>query len=182
MGHHAENVSLLIANAGDAVEGAVGVGGMLFLCGSFSGGGAVAEENLLVLFQGLQGGGVGVVAAFAMGNGEVDDLAGLVGLGPGEMGAFDFDGDAIANKVQVPIAGQRAGKQSHLGQHLKAIANAQNCFSLIRMVDRCLHGWRKARDRTAAQIIAIAKAARNHHHIQIVKVGRLMPDHARGLL
>ena len=79
MGHEAGDVALAIADAGDVVHGAVGIaGGVVGAVGS-----GVAEEDLVVFFQIGEGGFIAIVIAVAMGDGNLEDLAFLRGVGEG---------------------------------------------------------------------------------------------------
>ena len=67
VGHEAEDISGLVANAGDVFTGAVGIRGV----GHGAGGIAVADENLVVGVELRERGVIGEVAAFAVGDGDV---------------------------------------------------------------------------------------------------------------
>ena len=71
VGHEAENISGLVANAGNVFTGAVGICGI----GHGAGGIAVADEDLVVGVELGQRGVIGEVAAFAVRDGDVEDLA-----------------------------------------------------------------------------------------------------------
>ena len=77
-----------------------------------------------------------------------------------------------ADEFQPGIAHQHARQQPHLGQHLKAVADAQHIAAPRRMgrdrrADRRLRG-----NGAAAQIIAKGKPARNAHHIDALRQAR----------
>ena len=80
MGHEAEDISGFVANAGDVFAGAVGVCGI----GGLALGIAVVDEDLVVRVEGGEGGVVGEVAAFPVGDGDIEDFA--FGRGAGESG------------------------------------------------------------------------------------------------
>jgi hypothetical protein len=69
------------------------------------------------------------------------------------------------------------GQKAHLGQHLKAVADAQHIAAPVGMgahggSDRRLRG-----NGAAAQVVAVGKAARHAHHIGALGQGAvLVPD------
>src|ERR1700686_1039092 len=68
-----------------------------------------------------------------------------------------------------------------LAQNLKAIADPDDQSALGGKSHDALHDRREARDRTAAQIIAVAEAARQHNAIGTAERFILVPQH-RGVL
>src|SRR5690242_2689103 len=69
MWHQAEHVARAVADAGDGVHRAIGVGT------------GVAEDDLVVGAQVVQRGGVGIIGALTVGDRQPQDLAGVVTAG-----------------------------------------------------------------------------------------------------
>src|SRR5258708_10515119 len=68
-----------------------------------------------------------------------------------------------------------------LTKNLKAVADADDQSALSGKPCDTLHDWREARDRTAAQIVAVAEAAWQHDAIGTAERFILVPEH-RGVL
>src|SRR3546814_15379143 len=86
MGHHAEYVSAVIADACDVFDRAVRVG----CFGIVSGGIAVAEQDLVVVIQLFQRFGAGVVASLAVGYGDTQRADGIYLRGNQGIGGLYF--------------------------------------------------------------------------------------------
>ena len=65
------------------------------------------------------------------------------------------------------------------GQNLKSVANPQDVAAAGGMVVNGAHDRGTRRHRPAAQVIAKAEAAGNHHQVEVAQIGVLMPDHPR---
>ena len=89
--------------------------------------------------------------------------------------------DEFAMELQIAVADQRAGQQAGLGQHLKAVADAQHQPALVGELLDGLHHRAEPRNRPAAQIVAIAEAAGHDDGIGVAQGGVLMPDQPRGV-
>ncbi len=168
MGHHAKDIASIVADPCDVILGAIGVV-------------QIAKNNLVVVFEGFEGVGVGLVAAFAMGDRQGDVLAEVVVAAEGQVVAFDAEGRSIADEVQSGIAGEGSGEESSLGQDLEAVADAEDGFTGVGMVDSGAQGGGEAGDRTAAQVVAVAKSAGNDDDIDVTEIAVLVPDHLGGL-
>ncbi len=146
---------MLVGDAGDVVEGAVGVG----VGGYFALGGAVAEEDAAFGFEAVQGWGVGVVAAFAVGDGDVEDLAFGAGLGEGGVVSLDPEVGPLAAELEVVVAHEDAGEESSFAEHLEAVADAEDEAAFCRELGDGGHDWGEAGDGTRAEVVAVGEAA-----------------------
>jgi hypothetical protein len=114
VGHQADNVAGLVGYGGDVVEGAVGIG---------VGGGAaivvaVAGDDAAAPFEASQGLGVGKVGAVAVSDGEADQLAERVALGPGGVGLLDAKLGPLATKPERLVAEEGTGQEVGLGERI----------------------------------------------------------------
>ncbi len=69
---------------------------------------------------------VGDVVALAVGDRDVDHLAGIVAAGERRVGALDPQIDVAADEFERRIAHQHAGQQPRLAQDLEAVADAEH--------------------------------------------------------
>jgi hypothetical protein len=74
------------------------------------------------------------------------------------------------------VANHRAGQQSSLEEDLETVADAENRSAALRKPLHRRHDWRKARDRTGPQVVAVGKAAGQNHGIGTGDIGILVPD------
>ena len=118
--HEADDPAVLAGDAGDVPARAVGVA--LDVAGDDP---ALALEAVEV--------GVGRhVPALAVLDRDDDALAVGVGVRPGGVGALDAQRLVAVAEVQVAVAGQRAGQQAGLAEHLEAVADAEHRHALAR--------------------------------------------------
>ena len=176
MGHEAEDISGFVADAGDVFAGAVGVCGV----GGLALGIAVADEDLVVRVEGGEGGVVGEVAAFPVGDGDIEDLAFGGGAGESGIGRFHADALVFADEVEAFVANEGAGEESALAEDLKAVADAEDGATGCSETFHRLHDRREAGDGSAAEIIAVGKASRNDDGVEACERGVFVPDEVGG--
>ena len=111
--HHAHHVALAVQDAGDVAQRAVGIVD-------------VAEGDAVFGFEFVERALVGEVAAFAVGDGQAQDLAFLRRAGEGRIGGLDAQAQLAADELQAAVADQRAGEQAGLHQNLEAVADAEH--------------------------------------------------------
>ncbi len=70
-----------------------------------------------------------------------------------------------ADELELRVAHQDAGQQARLAEDLKTIADAHHQTAGGGMGTDRIHHRRTRRNRSAAQIVAIGKAARHHHQV-----------------
>ena len=176
MGHEAEDISGFVADASDVFAGAVGVCGV----GGLALGVAVADEDLVVRVEGGEGGVVGEVAPFPVGDGDVEDLA-LCG-GAGESGIRRFYADALvfADEVEAFVANEGAGEESALAEDLEAVADAENGAAGCGETFYRLHDRRELGDGSAAEVVAVGETAGNDDGVEAGERGVLMPHEVGG--
>ena len=175
MGHHPQHIAGAVDDAGDGVQRAVGIGFRQHLVA----GGGIAEYHLLMRQQILMPFGINKIAAFAMGDRDLE-RPGRIDP-PGEAGAavFQTQIDRAADKAQRLIAHQGAGQQAGLRQDLEAVANPQHRLAAFGKIHHRLHNHREAGNRTGAQVVAVGKPARQGDKIKARQVASLMPDKLR---
>ncbi len=154
MGHHADDVASLVHDAGNVVDGAVGVGAA-----------CIAEDDPAIVFQRLEGVSVGEIVAIMVRDGAGDHIA-LAHVAGEERGVvLHAQANGAADELQPRIAHQRAGQKPGLGQDLEAVAHAKNEAPAGGVRDDCLHYRRAAGDGAASQIVAVGEAAWNDHEV-----------------
>ena len=176
MGHEAEDISGFVADAGDVFAGAVWVCGI----GGLALGVAVADEDLVVRVEGGEGGVVGEVAAFAVGDWDIEDLAFGGGAGESGIGRFHTDALVFADEVEAFVANEGAGEESALAEDLKAIADAKDGATGSGETFYRLHDRREAGDGSAAEVVAVGESSRNDDGIEAGERGILVPDEVGG--
>ena len=176
MGHEAEDVSGFVANAGDVFAGAVGVCGI----GGLALGVAVADQDLVVRVEGGEGGVIGKVAAFAVGDGDIEDLAFGRGAGESGIGRVHTDALVFADKMEAFVANESAREESALAEDLKAVADAEDCATGCGETFHRLHDRREAGDGSAAEVVAVGEAPGNDDGVEAGERGVLVPDEVGG--
>ena len=139
----------------------------------------VAEDDAVLGFELVEGALVGVVAAFAVGDGDAEDLAALGVAGEGRVGGFDAQVDVAADEFQAAIAEQGAGEQAGFDQDLEAVADAEHEAAIGGELLDGLHDGREFGDGAAAQVIAVGEAAGEDDGIDVAEGGGVMPDELR---
>ncbi len=172
MGHEAEDISGFVADAGDVFAGTVGVCGIRGLALGV----AVADEDLVVRVEGGKGGVVGKVAAFPVGDGDIEDLAFGGGAGESGIGRFHTDALVFADEVEAFVANEGAGEESALAEDLKAVADAQDGATGCGETFHRLHDLRELGDGSAAEVIAVGEAPGNDDGVEAGERGVLVPD------
>ena len=176
MGHEAEDISGFVADAGDVFAGAVGVCGI----GGLTLGVAVADEDLVVRVERGEGGVIGKVAAFPVGDGDIEDLAFGGGAGESGIGRFHADALVFADEVETFVANEGTGEESALAEDLKAVADAKDGATGCGETFHRLHDRRKAGDGSAAEVVAVGKAPGNDDGVEAGERGILVPDEVGG--
>ena len=82
----------------------------------------------------------------------------------------------IADEAQRAIAHERAREKTSLTQNLETVARAEHELARPRAAGHRLHNWRESGDRTATQVIAVGKAARQNDRIVIPQRSFFVPD------
>src|ERR1700722_8987236 len=90
--HQAKDIAAFIADAGDVVERAVGVGGV----GKIAVLRTVAEEDAVFTLELLDHGWFGEIVAFPVRDRDAQDLAFVAGVGEWRVGGFDAHMDVFA--------------------------------------------------------------------------------------
>ena len=121
--------------------------------------------------------GVDGVVAIVMRNRNPDRLAGHIAFGKGRPGRCHPQTYSPADKLQPGVAHQHAGQKAHLGQDLKAVADAKYIASARRMGPDCGPDRRLRGNRPATQIVAKGKSAGHRHQIDPIRQACvLVPD------
>ena len=74
------------------------------------------------------------------------------------------------------VAQQGAGQQTGFHQNLEAVADAEHQAAIRGELLHRLHHRREARDRAAAQIIAVREAAGQNDGIDVAQIDGIVPD------
>ena len=81
------------------------------------------------------------------------------------VGAFDAQVLHLADEAQIGVAHQDPRQQAAFAKDLKAVANAKDQAAALGMGADAVHDGGAAGDRSAAQVVAIAEAARQNDEI-----------------
>ena len=177
MRHQAGHVALFIADAGDVLQRAVGIRGV----GQVSVRIAVLPEDLVVGLELRERFFVGKIAAFAVGDGHAENFARRNLARERRIVRGGLEENIFAVELQIAVADERAGQQAGFGEHLKAVADAEDKAAVVGELFHGLHHGAEPRDRAAAQIIAVAEAAGHDDTIGVAERRILVPDEARGM-
>src|SRR3990172_2398406 len=122
VGHEPEDVAAFVDDAGDALQGAVGVR----LGRHFTRRRAVTQDDAVLGVEAGEGLGVGVVVSLAVGDGHPEHVANLAGGGEGRARRLDAQVDALAAELGRDVAGEDTGQEAGLAEDLEAVAAADD--------------------------------------------------------
>jgi len=178
VGHEAGYVAFAIADAGDVVCGTVGIaGGVVGTIGR-----GVAEKNLVIFFESGECVRVAIVVAVAVGDGQLQNLAFLCGVGEWRVGVLNADVDVAANEAEAGVAHHGAREKAGFEEDLETVADAEDEAAAAREFGDGVQDGRKAGDGASAEIVAVGKTAREDEGVATVEVFGLVPDEFDGLL
>jgi hypothetical protein len=141
---------------------------------------AVADEDLVVRVEDSEGCVVGKVASFAVGDGDVEDLAFARRSSESRIGGFHAEVLVFADEVEAFVAHERAGEESAFAEDLKTIADADDSPAGCGETFHRLHDRGEAGDGSAAEVVTIRKAAGNDDGVESGKRSILVPDKVGG--
>src|SRR5690606_12345092 len=106
-----------------------------------------------------------------------DDLLTLPEIaGPGGVGVLDDELLVAAHEVLVVVADQTPRQQVRLHEHLESVADAQHGHARCRGILHLGHDRRQCRDRTGAQVVAVAEPTGKHECVHALEVVRAVPQ------
>ena len=146
VGHEADDVAAGVAHARDGVEAAVRVVD-------------VAEHDPVLGAQLVERRRVAHVVALEVVDRDAQDGPDLGLVGQRALGGLDADLDGLAQELQARVLLQRARQQMRFGEHLEAVADADDRTAGRREFGDRVHHRREARDRARAQVVAVGEAA-----------------------
>src|SRR6476619_7278960 len=166
--HEPDDVATLVGDAGDVAVGAVGVAAL--------GVGHVAEDDPPVALELVERALVGDEAALAVLEDDRDLLAGLEVGGPRGGGVLDDEALVDAVELAVVVADQRARKQVALGEHLEAVADAEDGQYAPRRRHERVHDRCEPGDGAAAQVVAVGEAPGEDDGVDAQEVRVAVPE------
>src|SRR6478609_6244195 len=166
--HEPDDVAALVGDAGDVAVGAVGVAAL--------GVGDVAENDPSLPLEPVERRLVGDETALAVLEDDRDLLAGLEVGRPRGRGVLDDEPLVDAVELAVVVADQRAGQQVALGEHLEAVADAEDGQATLGRRDERLHDRCEAGDGAAAQVVAVGEAAGEDDRVHAPEVRVAVPE------
>src|SRR6266542_5846118 len=172
VGHHPEHVAALVDDAGDVVDGPVGVGGGNHEAALVG----VAEDDLAALLQARQRGRVGEVVALAVGDRDPQHLSALDQRREGGVLALADEVGPLAAELEPVVADQGAREQAGLAEDLEPVADAPDQATGGDELGHRLHHRREARDGPGSQVVAMAELAGQDHAVDAVEVAVLVPE------
>mgnify|MGYP000949365318 CR=1 FL=1 len=175
MRHHAEDATARIADPGDVVLCAVGIG----LGRGVAARVRVAEHHAALVFELLQRCGIREVVAVAVRHGNADHLALLVAPRVDRVGLLHLEVHVAADELQRCIAHQHTRQQAGFRENLEAVADAEHGRARLGLCDHVAHDRRMGRHGPAAQVVAVRETARQHDEVGGRHAGLPVPHHAR---
>ena len=103
-------------------------------------------------------------------------LAHRVLIGERGVGLLHPEPHRAGDEAEPAVPHQRAGKQPGLAQNLEPVADAQDRAAFPREALHRGHDRAESGDGAGAQVVAVAEAAGQHHHVGALQVGVAMPD------
>ena len=157
MRHQPGHVAGRIEDPGNRPERAVGVRRVAGLGGG-TGRIDVAEEDLPVALQGIEGHVVRVVAALAMGHRHAQRAPRGQGMGERRVESRGGDGHVPADEAKRRVAQECAGHEARLGEDLEAVADPQDEAAAGRKRGNRPHDRAEPGDRTGPKVVAVGEA------------------------
>ncbi len=136
----------------------------------------VTQAHPVFAFEALQRFRIRKVVAVAMRDRAAPDLALLVFAREVRIGIGDFELHFLADEFETCIAHQYAGQQACLAEDLEPVTDAKDAHTLVRRLRDGGHDAPARGDGAGAQIVAIGKAATEHHEVEIGQLSFGMPD------
>ena len=171
MRHEAHNVSLQVAYARDVFHRAVGICLRVHVTFCVR----VAKNDLIVVFEFGERLGVAEVVSLAVRDSHFESFFRLDVAGEGGSRRFAFEPNIIANEAKRLVSSQGSGQEARFGQALKTVAYAEQGAPIPGMRRDGLHDGRETRYGAGSQIIPVAEASGEYHHLRVSKRGFLMP-------
>src|SRR5687768_10260868 len=172
MRHQPEHVALLVDDPGDVALGAVGIG----VRADISAGVRIPEDNPVAGFQCVENLRRGVIAAVAVGDGNLQHFGALVEVGEQRVVVLHPQEHRSRNELKARIPHQGAGKEVRLTQNLKSVAHSEHRPACLGVRRYFLHYRAETSDRPGAKIVAVAEAPGENDHVRILKVVILVPE------
>ncbi len=172
MGHHAQDITTFIEDAGTVGKGTVRVG----LGGDLSRWSGVTEGYAIFCFKSAQRGLIAEIVAFHMAYRDLKYLVFFQVLRERAIGCLCSQMDLAANVLESSIAHQGSGQETGLTEDLESIADAQDQSPLGSKLLHRLHDGREACDGAGAQIVSVGKASRHENRVAVFQTWRVMPE------
>ena len=167
MGHQAEHVAGGIGQSRHIPDRSIGVSG-------------ITEYHLTLLLQPVQLLGLHLIPALPVGDRQGDALSLCVVLQPAAAARIHDQFRRLAEEMQAAVAGERPRQQTHLGEHLEAVADAEHGAPCCREASQLLEHGREAGDGAAAQVVAVAEATGKNDGLEAAEIAFLMPEKTGG--
>ncbi len=172
MGHEAEDVAAFGEDAGDVLQGAVGIGGG----GDVAGGGAIAKGDAVVIAEVCEGGVIAEVVTFHVSDGHLEDGAARDGVGERGICALGAEVDLLADVALIAIAHEGAREEAGFAEDLKAVADTQDEAAGCGELRDGLHDGGELGDGAGAEVVAIGEAARDEDGVAVLEIVRGVPE------
>ena len=177
MGHHAENVSAAAADAGDVIEGAVGIG-----CGCDRAScGRVTENYAVFAVQLVEGRLIAKIISLHVADGNGQHFSLRAGLGEWGGRIFDANMNRLANIFEAAVAKERSGQEAGFAKNLEAVADSEHEAAAVGKAADRFHDGREFCDGAGAQVIAEGKASGDDDGVAIFKIVRFVPEKSNRL-
>ncbi|SVD78883.1 uncharacterized protein METZ01_LOCUS431737, partial [marine metagenome] len=161
VGHHAVDVSGLVADTCNVIDRAVRVP-------------LIAKKYLSVCLQFGQYRFIRPVIAFSMGNGQVNRRSQFT-LVKAFVRILDPEGLIKATKLDAVVPHQGTGKQTRFAKNLKPIAYSEDLAAFLHKFFQVDHDRGKPGNCTATQVITKGKSTGNDHRFSLRRQAGLMP-------
>ena len=135
----------------------------------------VAEDDLVALPELAEEGRLGVVAALAVGDRHLEDLAAPEPAGEGALGLLHGDVGPLAAELEALVPQERPGKEPGLAEDLEAVAAPEHQPAAGHEARQRLDDRRAARHGARPQVVAVGEAARQDEAIEAVDIGVPVP-------
>src|SRR6201999_4276142 len=114
-----------------------------------------------------------------MGDRKVQNLALVQVRGEGRVGRLGPQAHFAADEFQIPVAEESTRKKAGFDQDLKPVTDAEDDAAVGSEPANRAHNGRKARNRAAAEVIAIGESPWEQYCVDLAQIGGFMPDKFR---
>jgi hypothetical protein len=177
MRHHPEDITSFIADAGNVIQRAVGIGRrgyVAFRC-------RITEYDAVLLSQLGVSSLIAEVIPFHVSDGNFQDFSLFQIVRKGSVSGFHAKVHLLADVLESSISKQSSGQESRFAEDLESVADPNQQAAVSGEFRDARHDRGKFCDGSCSQVIAVGKAPGNDDGVASLKIAGFMPEESGGL-